>query len=379
MHPEVGPGVTRRWFTGAVAARLASGADTPISAPDRDGMLLVRDRRTFLHGLYRPPSAPAPLKAAAEAGFHVVHGSTQAHLDEAASLGIHRWMTTGARPERIAEMTRRFARHPALLYWETEDEPSYQWKKPGPRIAPEVIRAAYAQLKRLDPQRAVYLNHAPTNLVSTLQRYNPGGDMLGTDIYPVIPRGIREQYALWPDGRQGDLLNVHLSQVGQYMDKLRAVAGPSRCAVMILQAFAWENLREKERDPKMVLYPTRAQLRFMALHSIVRGANGLIWWGLHTTPAAAPLWADLAAVTRELRALDAELAAPPLAVKPRLEYHDTGHSLDRGLEWIVKPSKNGPVLIAVNADPNPVAADIYGVFPAPRRVELEPFGTAILR
>jgi len=25
----------------------------------------------------------------------------------------------------------------------------------------------------------------------------------------------------------------------------------------VLQAFAWENLREKDRDPRMVLYPTR--------------------------------------------------------------------------------------------------------------------------
>jgi hypothetical protein len=144
--------------------------------------------------------------------------------------------------------------------------------------------------------------------VSTLQQYNPGGDILGTDIYPVIPHGIREQYALWPDGRQGDLLNSHISQVGQYMDKLRQVAGPSRTAVMVLQAFAWENLRERDRNPRMVLYPTRAQLRFMACQSIVHGVNGLIWWGLRHTPPAAPIWDDLAAVTRELRTLDRELA-----------------------------------------------------------------------
>jgi hypothetical protein len=272
-------------------------------------------------------------------------------------------------------MVNQFRRHPGLLFWETEDEPSYQWKKPGPRVAPAVIREAYALLKKLDPSRAVYLNHAPTNLVSTLQQYNPGGDILGTDIYPVVPAGIRELYALWPDGRQGDFLNVHLSQVGQYMDKLRQVAGPKRSAVMVLQAFAWENLREKNRDPRMVLYPARQELRFMAFHSIVRGANGLIWWGLRFTPAGVPLWDDLAALTRELRGLDRELAAPALPVAARLEYHDTGHSLDRGIEWIVKPS----VFMAVNADPNPVDVTIHGVFREPRREKFAPFDVRVLR
>jgi hypothetical protein len=371
--------ISRRGLLLAASAALRAAAPA-VSVPDADGMLLIRGRRTFLHGLYQLPNRPEPLRAAAEAGFHVVHGAGAPDLDAAAKLSVYRWLTTSARPDRIAALTGQFRDHPGLLFWETEDEPSYQWNKPGPRVAPAVIRDAYALLRKLDPAHAVYLNHAPTNLVSTLREYNPGGDILGTDIYPVIPPGIRPMYALWPDGRQGDLLTTHISQVGRYMDKLREVAGPPRSAVMVLQAFAWESLREKDRDPRMVRYPTRAELRFMAFHSIVRGANGLIWWGLRYTPASAPLWDDLAALTRELRGLDAELAAPPLALpQARLEYHDTGHSLDRGLEWIAKPSRGGPVVLAVNADPNPVEATLHGVFPAARRERVEPFGVRILR
>ncbi|MBI5083400.1 MAG: hypothetical protein HZB13_02230 [Acidobacteria bacterium] len=351
----------------------------PVSGVDSDGALLIKGRRTFLHGLYQLPNLPEALKAAGEAGFQVVHGSNEADLDAAASRGMYRWMTVGSAAAKIEAMVGQYGGHPALLFWETEDEPSYQWKKAGPRVSPEVIRAAYALLRKLDPGRAVYLNHPPTNLVSTLQTYNPGGDILGTDIYPVIPKGIRELYALWPDGRHGDLLNPYISQVGRYMDKLREVAGPRRSAVMVLQAFAWENLRDKDRDPKMVLYPTRDELRFMALHSITRGANGLLWWGLQYTPREAGLWEDLAAVTRELRALDEELAAPSLPVRARLEYHDTGHSLDRGVEWVVKPSKGGPVMIAVNADPNPVEVTIHEVLGAPRRVRFEAFGARVMR
>jgi len=82
-------------------------------------------------------------------------------------------------------------------------------------------------------------------------------------------------------------------------------------------------------------------------------------------------------VTRELRGLDAALAAPGRAA--RLEYHDTGHSLDRGVEWVLKP---GPVLLAVNADPNPVDVTFPWVAAGgggARRQRFAPFGVAVLR
>lgn len=373
----------RAVLLGGAAGRLAKAqlqTMPAISATDADGAFLLAGKRTFLHGLYQLPNCPEPLQAATAAGFHVVSGSSQADLDAAASAGIYRWIATGTAPPRIAAMVSQFRSHPRLLFWETEDEPSYQWKNPAPRVAPATIRAAYALLKKLDPGRSVYLNHPPVNLVSTLQQYNPGGDILATDIYPVIPPGIREQFGLWPSGRQGDLLNTHISQVGQYMDKLRQVAGPQRSAVMVLQAFAWENLREKDRDVAMVRYPSGEELRFMAFHAIVRGANGLIWWGLKFTPAGVPLWDNLAALTRELRGLDRELVAPSLRLAAaRIQYHDTGHSLDRGVEWVAKPSATGPVLLAVNADPNPVEVTIHGVFRQPRRESIEAFGVRVLR
>src|SRR5207253_6798906 len=93
---------------------------------------------------------------------------------------------------------------------------------------PERIIAVRKLIQSLDPNRLFYLNHSPTNLVSTLRRYNAGTDVVATDVYPVIPRGIRNQYALWPDGQQGDLLNESISQVGQYTEKMRQVAGPAK-------------------------------------------------------------------------------------------------------------------------------------------------------
>jgi len=66
-------------------------------------------------------------------------------------------------------------------------------------------------------------------------------------------------------GRQGDLLNSTISQVGQYADKMRRVAGPSRAMWMVLQAFAWENLREKDRQAIVLRFYEGRNLREVGL------------------------------------------------------------------------------------------------------------------
>ncbi len=351
---------------------LALASPPPQALLDSDGMLHIDGKRMFVLGLYQLPNRADPWRDASEAGFHVVSCKPErAMLDTARKYGMYGWIATGSiniakrdsDQARIKKLVEEFKDHPALLHWETEDEPSYADKKPRSlRTQPVSIRAAYRYIKTLDPARPVYLNHAPTNLVSTLQQYNPGGDIIATDVYPVIPHGIRNQYALWPDGQQGDFLNSTISQVGQYADKMRQVAGPQRGLWMVLQGFAWEMLRkEGERDPKMVRYPAREEMRFMAWQSIVHGCTGLLWWGLSYTPSQASLWDELSDVTRELKALAPELAAPRAALKPTIAYHDTGHSLDRGVEWIAKPAKDGVLLATVNADKNPVDVTLGGL------------------
>jgi hypothetical protein len=248
---------------------------------------------------------------------------------------------------------------PALLFWETEDEPTFVWKKPREiRTPAERIIVTRKYVQSIDPKHLFYLNHSPTNLISTLRRYNDGTDAMATDVYPVIPRGIRNQYALWPDGQQGDFLNETISQVGQYADKMRQVAGPGKPVLMVLQGFAWETI-QKQPDPRMILYPTPEQARFMAYQSIVHGANGILYWGLHLGPADNPAWEAARAVAAELKGLASELAARPVDRKLMLEYFDTGHSLDRGIAYTMRPSKDGAVVIAVNEDKNPVEVSIW--------------------
>jgi hypothetical protein len=260
--------MTRRYAISALVAAPLSGAGPPV-ALDADGMLRIDGTRTFLLGLYQLPQRKDGWEAAAAAGFHVVNVKPERSvLDEARDHRMHGWVRAGSDEQKIRSLVGALKDHPALLYWETEDEPSFVWNKPmAMRVPPEAIRNAYTLIKKLDPGRPVYLNHSPTNLVSTLRRYNPGGDLIATDIYPVMPaQGMRPQYALWPDGQQGDLLDTSVSQVGRYAAKMREVAGRSRGLFMVLQGFAWEMLREaRDRDPKLILYPTREQTRFMGV------------------------------------------------------------------------------------------------------------------
>lgn len=345
-------------------------------------------RRRFFVGLYDLPKVPDAWREAKAAGINLVHVAPDAEaFGRAREHGLRAWVSLGsiaaksraADEARIRSVVERFRKDPALLFWETEDEAAFVWKSRAARVSPEQIIATHDFVRRLDPWRPIYLNHAPVNLESTLRRYDPGAEIVAADIYPVIPRGIREMYALWEDGQQGDLLNQTISQVGQYTDKMRRVAGPGRAVFMVLQAFAWEDLRQKDRDPKMALYPDREQLRSMAFQAVVHGAKGLLFWGLASMPPGAPIWNDLCAVTKELADIAPELEARPVKLPLRIEYQDTGHSLDRGIEWTARPSRKGITLLCVNADRNPVEAILHIPNVKAARVSLAPFEAKTIR
>jgi len=347
------------------AAPLISAQRTRRFAVDPDGMLRVDGARRFPIGSYQLPHVPEPRQALREAGFDLIHTDPDPHqLALSHANGLFAWVTLGSIAQsesHIREIVAQLKDAPALLFWETVDEPTFVWKKPEQiRVSAAELAATREFVRRLDPDHLFYLNHAPTNLVSTLRQYNAAGDIIATDIYPVIPRGIPELYALWPDGQQGDFTDATIGQVGRYTDKMRAVAGPSMPVFLVLQAFAWEELRERDRDPAMALYPTRAETRFMAYQAIVHGANGLLYYGLGPRTAPA-FWDELRAVTGELARLRVALAGRTLDLKLPIEYHDTGHSLDRGIEYRMKQAERGALLISVNADRNPVEASIGGL------------------
>ena len=340
---------------------------------DPDGMLVIRGKRTFIIGTYSLPDTTDPFGVLAQEGYNYVRVAPERKmLDGAQAHGLMTWITTGSlRADhvaedsmRIRELVTRFKDHPALLCWEMEDEPAFTWHSAKPRIPSDPLIRTARLIKRTDPDHLIYTNHAPVNLVSTLRAYNPSTDIVACDIYPVIPHGILPTYALFPDGLQGDLLNPYISQVGEYTEKMKKVAGHKKPVFMVLQAFAWEMLKKpEERDPAMILYPTRDQARFMAFDAIVHGATGLIWWGSHYTPADASFRKDLESVTRELASLQEILSARNTDLPFITTYHEMGHSVDAGIERIVKKVNGTIYLITVNSDKNPVKVSLSGLNP----------------
>ena len=330
---------------------------------DQDGMLVINGKRTFIIGSYYLPKTVAPFKELSVNGYNYIHvNADQQQLDSAQSNGLRTWLSTGSVKnndpkdiERITELVTKFKHHPSLLFWEMEDEPAFTWNSAEPRIKPEPLLETYQLIKQNDPEHLVITNHGPVNLISTLQKYNPSTDVLACDIYPVIPAGIKPDYALHPDGLQGDLLNTSISQVGEYADKMKKVAEAKKPVFMVLQGFAWEMLKsEAQRNQQMIKYPSYEESRFMAFDAIVHGASGIVYWGTDFTPQPSPFITDLNRVTKELAGLQDVISAQNEKFDLETEYHELGYSVDAGIEYLSKSVNGKRYLITVNSDKNPV-------------------------
>lgn len=359
-------------LTGVVAWMSLSAMEPLSVAYDDDGMVTVDGKRTLMVGSYYEAKSDRPYAEMAEAGFNLVHvGAEPAALDKARDAGLLAWVSVGAvDPEKreassaaLAERVDAIKLHPALAFIETVDEPAWTFMKAEQRVPWQLLEETYTVIKHQDPKHLVYTNQAPTNLVKTLRQYNAGTDVVACDIYPVNP-GSKPSYALFPDGKQGDLNNEHISQVGEYVDKMRQVTGPNRPLLMVLQAFAWEALEDeiglKERREEKVQYPSYAEGRFMAFQSLIKGANGIIYWGSQTMPQPSQAWSDLKRVVREVADLAGPLAARAATLPLTTDYHEMGHSVDDGVQILAKEFDGRLYLFTCNADKNACKATLAG-------------------
>ena len=335
---------------------------------DTDGMLVINGKRTFIIGSYHLPKSEKPFKVLSENGYNLVHvAPSKSQLNNASKNNLWTWISTGVTNQnntskKIENIINNFKNHTSLLNWEIADEPAWTWNSDEPRITPEKMKATYNLIKSIDPNHFVYTNHAPVNLISTLQKYNSSTDIVACDIYPVIPHGIKPTYAIFEDGFQGDLLNTYISQVGEYVDKMKKVANYSKPVFIVLQGFAWEMLKpENERDISKVLYPTYSESRFMAYNAIVHGANGILYWGTNHAPQPSKFIDDLNNVTKELNEFKNIISSTNYVMDIKKEYHELGHSIDRGIEIISKKVNDHIYLITTNSDKNPVKISFLGL------------------
>jgi hypothetical protein len=355
-------------LTGAAAA-----AAPLVTAFDDDGMITVNGQRTLIIGSYHAAQGDRPYAELAEAGFNLVNAAPGAPMDQAQAAGLMIWTPVGTldpqKPEEskqaLVDKVNAVKDLPGVAFLETVDEPAWTWMKAEQRVPADLLAQAYPLIKQADPNHLLYTNQAPTNLVSTLQKYNAGTDIVACDIYPVNPGGLKHSYALFPDGYQGDLNNEHISQVGEYTDKMRKVAGPHRPVFMVLQGFAWEKLQEGEnplqvREEK-ILYPSYAEGRFMAFQSLIHGANGIVYWGHSYTPQPSQAWTDLKRVVREVADLAPVLAERRAPVDVATEYHEMGNSVDDGVQTLAKMHDGKLYLFTCNADKYACKATLSGL------------------
>jgi len=357
----------------ALASGVAAAQGAVKTAFDDDGMITVNGARTFIIGSYAAAKSDQPYAELAEAGFNLVNANPDTAA-AAAAAGLMCWIGVGtldlndreASTAKLIEAVNRAKTAPGLAFLETVDEPAWSWMKAEARIPWQAFAEAYPLIKQADPDHLLYLNQAPTNLVKTLREYNAGTDIVACDIYPVNPGGLKHSFALFQDGYQGDLNNEHISQVGEYTDKMRQVTGPNRPLLMVLQAFAWEAIAEDtggvaERREEKILYPTRAQTRFMAFQSIIKGANGIIYWGSHTMPQPSQAWSDIKSVAREVADLAPVLAGRAVEAPVEIDYQEVGHSVDDGVQFLVKDGGDKRFVFTCNADKNRCRATLAGL------------------
>jgi hypothetical protein len=343
-----------------------------VAAIGKGGHLLLNGRRFFPLGLYAKPKGDDPYGEMARAGFNLVSTAFDlAALDAAAKAGIYCWIPLGdamdltasreTREARLREVVAGAKDHPALLLYESVDEPAWTWKEPAkPRVTAEQLATGYQLVKQLDPNHPVTLNHAPQNTVATLRRYNAACDAVSVDIYPIIPPDMLHVYGLTADRRHGDLRNQTPSCVGEYADKMRQVAGPDRPVWMVLQGFAWADLDAEAKVQSSVVYPTYEKTRYMAWQSVIHGCNGIIYWGTHTVEQPGDCWNGIVRTVRELADLHDVLVADEAPVKLEKEYDELGYSIDAGVETSVRDAGGYRYLLAANSSIDPAGVTFAG-------------------
>jgi hypothetical protein len=229
----------------------------------------------------------------------------------------------------------------------------------------EGITAGIRELRKLDSRHVIWLNHAPRNSLDDLRLYNRAADMAGCDIYPA-PANLTVGHS--------DLLDMSLTSVGAYTERMRQAA-PGKACAMVLQGFGWRDLKEKPSDKETAVgigrRPTWAESRFMAYDAIIHGANAILYWGTaylkpvedDGSPVSGRprLWHDLLRVARELRALEPALVAPPLKA-PVVHQAETFGSIDgQGILCSVRRAGDDFVLLVVNETDNGLRFSLEGL------------------
>jgi len=223
----------------------------------------------------------------AAAGFNTIHTSCtnldtyQEVLDRAQALGLH------VIPEGVgagSEALKRFKDHPAILAWNSGDEPDCAG------TPPETVGANIDAIRDGDPNHLLYTTIANADVLS---QFAPYVDVFSSDPYPLANN------------------NTNTIQVANQTARAREAIHQSRPLWIVPQCFGYV------KGPWQV--PTPAQERSMTYQALIEGANGLIWYVyddvLFKVVEHPELWAMMKQLTGEVKALTPILLEPAYGAK----------------------------------------------------------------
>lgn len=221
------------------------------------------------------------------------------------------------------------------------------------------LTAGFEAVRAADPDRLLWLNHAPRNSIAAMRHHNRAVDLAGCDIYPIPGQ--------YPIGHS-DLGIAGPSAVGAYTRRMCQAAAPGKGVAMVLQGFGWAdfNKRQAEWAERSSLgfgrQPGWSETRFMAYDAIVNGANAILYWGTSYIDKDGTLWKDLMRLARELDALQPALVAPSFTPEPEAVADEGYGSVDReGPKLLLKKVDSDYVLFAANEHYSAVSFTVRGL------------------
>jgi hypothetical protein len=195
---------------------------------------------------------------------------SESELDRIWEAGLHVWYRPPGALHgdlvALKELVKKFGPHPAVLFWEMDDEPVLN------QLSFSDMRVGCRVVRRLDPYHPILCNQwfSSFEQAEEMRRWAGLADVYGFDVYPVpLSRWGKRMSLLekgWPHS---------VSVVGAQVELWRSYA-PKKPIIPVLQAWAWNCLEDGKAG-----YPTYRESRFMAYHAVIRGAKGLHHYGAY--------------------------------------------------------------------------------------------------
>jgi hypothetical protein len=242
-----------------------------------DQTILLNGTPFFPIGLYYAQdeildATVAGLRKLREMGFNTIFFNggldSESQLDRIWSAGLHVcYRPPGAlycEFDLLKKVVAKFARHPATLFWEIDDEPVLnQVKFSQAEIGCRIVR-------RIDPYHPILCNQWLSSLdqAEEMMKWAGLADIYAFSVYPI---------PLWRWGKRMSLVEKgwphSVAVVGAQTDLWKSYA-PDKPIIPVLQAWA-QNCLEDGR----AAYPSYHQCRFMAYQAVIHGAKGLHHYG----------------------------------------------------------------------------------------------------